>query len=35
MSRKLFMTILRGVSAYDDYFIAKPDATGKIGFTSY
>jgi hypothetical protein len=35
MSRKLFMTILCGVRAYDDYFTAKPDATGKLGFTSY
>jgi hypothetical protein len=35
MSRKLFMTILNGVRAYDDYFTAKPDATGKLGFTSY
>jgi hypothetical protein len=35
MSRKLFMTILNGMRAYDDYFTAKPDATGKLGFTSY
>jgi hypothetical protein len=35
MSRKLFMTILNGVKPYDDYFTAKPDATGKLGFNSY
>jgi hypothetical protein len=35
MLRKLFMSILNGVRAYDDYFTAKPDATGKLGFTSY
>ena len=23
------------MAAYDDYFIAKPDACGKLGFTSY
>jgi hypothetical protein len=35
MSRKLFLTILNGVRAHDDYFTARPDATGKLGFTSY
>jgi hypothetical protein len=35
MSRKLFSTILNGVRAHDDYFTARPDATGKLGFTSY
>jgi hypothetical protein len=35
MSRKLFMMILNGVRAYDDYFTANSDATGKLGFTSY
>jgi hypothetical protein len=35
MSRKLFLTILNGMRAHDDYFTAKPDATGKLGFTSY
>jgi hypothetical protein len=35
MSRKLFMTILNGMRAYDDYFTCKPDANGKLGFTSY
>jgi hypothetical protein len=35
MSRKLFMMILNGVTAHDSYFTARPDATGKLGFTSY
>jgi hypothetical protein len=35
MSRKSLLTILRGVRADDNYFIARPDATGKLGFTSY
>jgi hypothetical protein len=35
MSRKLFMDILHGVKTYDDYFSAKLDCTGKIGFSSY
>jgi hypothetical protein len=34
-SRKLFLTILNGVRAHDDYFTARSDATGKLGFTSY
>jgi hypothetical protein len=34
MSRMLFLTILNGVRAHDDYS-AKPDATDKLGFTSY
>jgi hypothetical protein len=34
MFRKLFMDILHGVRTYDDYFDAKLDATGKIGFFS-
>jgi hypothetical protein len=33
MSKKLFLTILNGVRAHDDYFTARPDATGKLGFT--
>jgi hypothetical protein len=35
MSRKLFLTILSGVRAHNDYFTAWPDAIGKLGFTSY
>jgi hypothetical protein len=35
MSRKLFLTILNGVRAHDSYFTTRPDATGKLGFTSY
>jgi hypothetical protein len=35
MSRKLFLTILNGVRAHDDYFTARPGATGKLDFTSY
>jgi hypothetical protein len=35
MSRKLFLRILNGVRVHDDYFTARPDATGKLGFTSY
>jgi hypothetical protein len=35
MSRKLFLMILNGVRAHDDYFTARADATGKLGFTSY
>jgi hypothetical protein len=35
MSRKLFLTILNGVRVHDDFLTAKPDATGKLGFTSY
>jgi hypothetical protein len=31
----LFLTILNGVRVHDDYFTARPDATGKHGFTSY
>jgi hypothetical protein len=34
MSRKLFLTILNGVRAHDSYFTARPDATGRLGFTS-
>jgi hypothetical protein len=34
MSRKLFLTTLNGVRAHDSYFTARPDATGKLGFTS-
>jgi hypothetical protein len=29
------LRILNGVRAHDDYFTARPDATGKLGFTSY
>jgi hypothetical protein len=35
MSRELFLIILNGVRDYDDYFEAKYDCTGKIGFTCY
>jgi hypothetical protein len=35
MSRKSLLTILSGVRADDNYFTARPDATGKFGFTSY
>jgi hypothetical protein len=35
MSRKLFLKILNGARAHDNYFTARPDATGKFGFTSY
>jgi hypothetical protein len=35
MSRELFLVILNGVRDYDDYFEAKYDCTGKIGFSSY
>jgi hypothetical protein len=35
MSRKVFMNIIEGVRLHDPYFQCKPDATGKIGFTSY
>jgi hypothetical protein len=35
MFRELFLVILNGVRDYDDYFEAKYDCTGKIGFTSY
>ena len=29
------MRILEGVRAYDEYFVARPDATGRYGFSSY
>jgi hypothetical protein len=35
MSRELLLVILNSVRDYDDYFEAKYDCTGKIGFTSY
>ena len=35
MSRPLFMRLLEGVRAHDDYFETKPDATGQYGFSSY
>jgi hypothetical protein len=35
MSRELFLVILNCVRDYDDYFEAKYDCTGKIGFSSY
>jgi hypothetical protein len=35
MSRKLFLNILHGVRAYDEYSDAKLDATGKFDFSSY
>jgi hypothetical protein len=33
--KKLLLTILNGVRVHDDYFTARPDATGNLGFTSY
>jgi hypothetical protein len=35
MSRELILIILNSVRDYDDYFEAKYDCTGNIGFTSY
>jgi hypothetical protein len=35
ISRKLFLRILNRVRAQDNYFTTRPDATGKLGFTSY
>jgi hypothetical protein len=35
MSRPLFNRIMDGVKIYDDYFIAKQDAVGKVGMSSY
>jgi hypothetical protein len=35
MSRKLFGQIIEGVRLHDPYFKCKPDATGKLGFSSY
>jgi hypothetical protein len=35
MSRMLFLTVLKGVRDYDSCFRCKPNATGKLGFTSY
>jgi hypothetical protein len=35
MSRKLFGRIIEGVHFHDPYFRCKPDATGKLGFSSY
>jgi hypothetical protein len=35
MSRELFLIILNGMREYDDYFEAKYDCTGKIGFSLY
>jgi hypothetical protein len=35
MSRKIFLCILHGVRACDDYFRLKKDATNKLGFTSH
>jgi hypothetical protein len=35
MSRKLFGIIIEGVRYHDPFFRCKPDATGKIGFSSY
>jgi hypothetical protein len=34
-SRKLFGQIIEGVRLHDLYFRCKPDATGKLGFSSY
>jgi hypothetical protein len=33
MSRRLFLEILDGMRDYDDYFAAKLDACGKVGFS--
>jgi hypothetical protein len=35
MSKKLFLTILNELRAHDSYFTARPDATGKLGFSFY
>jgi hypothetical protein len=35
MSRKLFGQFIEGVHLHDPYFRCKPDATGKLGFSSY
>jgi hypothetical protein len=35
MSRELLLVVLSSVREYDDYFEAKYDCTGKIGFSSY
>jgi hypothetical protein len=35
ISRKLFLRILNGARAHDNYFTSRPDATSKLGFTSY
>jgi hypothetical protein len=35
MSRKLFGRIIEGVRLHGPYFRCKPDATGKLGFSSY
>jgi hypothetical protein len=35
MSRKLFFRIFNGLRVHNEYFTARPDATGKLGFTSY
>jgi hypothetical protein len=35
VSRDLFLIILRGVRDYEPYFRCRPDATGKLGFTSH
>jgi hypothetical protein len=35
MSMKLFGRITEGVHLHDPYFRCKPNATGKLGFSSY
>jgi hypothetical protein len=35
MSRPLFNWIMDDIKVYDDYFIAKHDAIGKVGMSSY
>jgi hypothetical protein len=35
MSRKFFGRIIEGVRLHGPYFRCKPDATGKLGFSSY
>ncbi|XP_059639309.1 uncharacterized protein LOC132281637 [Cornus florida] len=34
MRRELFLRILNDVKAYDDYFVQKKDATGRLGLSS-
>jgi hypothetical protein len=33
--KNLFLEIMQSVRDYDLYFLCKPNATGKLGFTSY
>ncbi|XP_059639723.1 uncharacterized protein LOC132282118 [Cornus florida] len=34
MQQELFLRILNDVKAYDDYFVQKKDATGRLGLSS-